>query len=194
MFPRRGLRYGAAMPLAKKRSGSGITVPGNTGVKIVKAVTIRAPAAELYRFWRNFSNLSQIIRHPVKITVLSETESEWSVSAPFSDKKVTWRATVINDKPPGLIAWRSDPEAEVPNAGSVRFEKAPGDEGTEVTVALEYDAPGGKVGAVLAKLSPDAPSHQVADTLRRLKALVEAGEIPTIEGQPVGEPQRSKRK
>lgn len=178
---------------AAHRPSSGISVPGNTGVKVVRTCTIRKPAGELYKFWRDFSNLPQIIRHPVKIKVLSPTESEWSVSAPFSEKKVSWRATVINDKAPHLIAWRSNPDSEVPNAGSVRFEKAPGDEGTEVTVALEFDPPGGKLGGLIAKLSSDEPGRQVADTLRRFKALCEAGEIPTIEGQSVGEPQRSKK-
>jgi uncharacterized membrane protein len=176
------------MPPAQKRSPSRITVPGNKGIKVVKSCTILASAADLYRFWRDFTNLPKIIRHPVEIQVLSETQSEWSVSAPFSDRKISWRASVINDKEPSLIAWQSEPGSEVPNAGSVRFEPAPGDEGTEVTVALEYDPPGGKIGGFLAKLSPDAPSRQVADALRRLKALFEAGEIPVTEGQPVGEP------
>jgi uncharacterized membrane protein len=182
------------MPAVKPRPPSRIAVPGNAGVKVVKSCTIRAPAGELYRFWRNFSNLPRIIRHPVRVTVLNETESEWSVSAPLSSKQVTWRATIINERAPELIAWRSSADAEVPNAGSVRFEPAPGDEGTEVKVAFEFDPPGGKWGGAIAKLSPEAPSRQVADTLRRLKALFEAGEIPTIDGQSVGEPQRSKRK
>lgn len=74
----------------------------------------------------------------------------------------------------------------------MRFEAAPGDEGTEVRVQLEYDAPGGKFGALLAKLSGGEPAQQVAEALRRFKALMEGGEIPTIDGQSVGEPQRSK--
>ena len=64
----------------------------------------------------------------------------------------------------------------------------------EVTVALEYDPPGGKLAALLAKLSGEEAGQQVGETLRRFKALMEAGEIPTTEGQPVGEPQRSLRK
>ena len=40
------------------------------------------------------------------------------------------------------------------------------------------------------KLTRDAASSQVYDALRRLKALLEAGEIPTTEGQPAGGPQR----
>ncbi|MES2696944.1 MAG: cyclase, partial [Verrucomicrobiota bacterium] len=88
---------------------------------------------------------------------------------------------------------RSGPGADVANAGSVRFEAAPGDEGTEVTVALEYDPPGGKLGAAVAKLTRDSAGSQVYDALRRFKALMEAGEIPTTEGQSVGGPQRKEK-
>jgi uncharacterized membrane protein len=183
----------ASHPSSPPIDRSRISVPGNSGVKITRARTIRKSAQQLYEFWRDFRNLPQIIKHPVRITVLSETESEWSVSAPFTDSEVTWRATIISDKPGEVIAWRSIEGAEIPNAGSVRFDPAPGDEGTEVTVSLEYAPPGGKLGGLIAKLSPDEPGRQTMAALRRFKALMEAGEIPTIEGQPVGEPQRSKQ-
>lgn len=171
---------------------SKITVPGNRGIKVVKSVTVRRPAEELYAFWRDLSNLPKIIKHPVEITTVSAVESHWAVSAPTKEP-VEWDAFIINDEPGRLIAWRSHESAEVANAGSVRFEPAPGDEGTEVTVKLEYDPPGGRLGALVAKFTGDEAGQQVADALRRFKALFEAGEIPTTEGQPVGEPQRSKR-
>src|SRR5688572_32022341 len=118
---------------------SAISVPGNHGIKVVRSCTIRRSAEDLYRFWRDFTNLALIIRHPVTIAISGDgQESGWAVSAPFKSEKLSWRATIINDKPPELIAWRSLSGADVPNAGSVRFEPAPGDEGTEVTVALEY--------------------------------------------------------
>lgn len=164
-------------------------VRGNRGVKVVRACTIRRPAHELYEFWRDPSRLVAVVRHPVEIVRRTEGESHWEVNAPLGDHKAVWDALIINDEPGRLIAWRSTEGSEVPNAGSVRFEPAPGDEGTEVTVALEYEPPGGKLGAWLAKLSPEEPGKQVADTLRRFKALMEAGEIPTIEGQPAGRPQ-----
>lgn len=169
-------------PLAK------IVIPGNRGVKIVRAVTVRKPASELYAFWRNVENLPQVIQSPVAIRATSLTESHWIVSAP-GGTTVEWDAVVINDHPDSLIAWRSREGAGVANAGSVRFEPAPGDEGTEVTVALEYDPPGGKVGALFAKLSGKEGGQQVERALQRFKALMEAGEIPTIEGQSVGGPQ-----
>ncbi len=181
-------------PSAKVTWPSAITVPGNRGVKVTRACTILRPAAELYEFWRNLENLPRIIKHPVTIRRDASGKSHWSVSAPFGDHKVEWDAVIINDKPGELIAWRSLEGAQVPNAGTVRFERAPDGTGTEVTVQLEYDPPGGKLGALFAKLTGEEPGQQVAEALRRFRALMEAGEIPTTEGQPVGEPQRSKGK
>lgn len=169
-----------------------IAVPGNRGIKVVRAVTVRKPAAELYAFWRELPNLAKVIKHPVTITQLSPEESHWSVSAP-GNTRVEWDALIINDKPSELIAWRSREGAAVENAGTVRFQPAPGDEGTEVTVSLEYNPPGGRLGALVAKLTGDSGGRQVAEALRRFKALMEAGEIPTTEGQPVGGPQAQRK-
>lgn len=180
-------------PSRAKKSQSKIAVPGNRGVKVVRSCTIRKPAPELYQFWRSLENLTTIIKHPVAITALSDTESHWKASAP-GNTFVEWDAVIINDHPNELIAWRSKEGAEIPNAGSVRFEPAPGDEGTEVTVQLEYDPPGGKIAALLAKLTGEEPKQQVGEALRRFKALMEAGEIPTIQGQSAGGPQLEMRR
>ncbi len=157
---------------------SKIVVPGNTGTKVVKSITIQRPRSELYRFWRNPENLALVIKHPVRITVESSTVSHWTVSGPPGDSVVEWTALVINDTTDSLIAWRTGDGASVAHAGSVRFETAAKAEGTEVTVALEYDLPGGKIGELWAKIMGKEPGQQVADTLRRLKELMEGGEIP----------------
>lgn len=176
---------GAVKPI----STSKVSVPGNQGPRIVHAVTIRKPATELYAFWRKVENLQLVIEDPVSITALSSEESHWVVTAPGGT--VEWNSLIINEEPDQLIAWRSREGSQVPNAGSVRFSPAPGDEGTEVTVALEYDPPGGKLGALVAKFSGEDAGLQVYKTLKRFKALMEAGEIPTIKNQSVGEPQAS---
>lgn len=138
-------------------------------------------------------NLVSVIKHPVSIVRITDSESHWRVSAPGKDHFVEWDAVIINDEPNELIAWRSKEGADVPNAGTVRFQPAPGDEGTEVRVQLEYDVKGGKLAALLAKITGEEPEQQVAEALRRFKALMEAGEIPTIEGQSAGGPQKDDR-
>lgn len=168
-------------------------VRGPQGVKVVWSVTIRRPAGELYAFWRNLENVMKVVKHPVSIQRTSDLESHWSVSAPPGDRCVEWDAVIFNDEPDRLIAWRSREGAEIDNAGTVRFEPAPGDEGTEVTVQLEYNPPGGKLASKLAKLTGEEAGQQVREALRRFKALMEAGEIPTTEGQPVGAPRGGRR-
>jgi uncharacterized membrane protein len=191
-MPTETLSQSGASPTAPhERVTSTAAVAGNRGIKVVRAVTIRKPAAELYAFWRDVSNLPRIIHHSATVTPKSADESHWVVSAPGGH--VEWDAVVINDKPGRLIAWRSKAGGDVDSAGSVRFEDGPGDEGTEVTVALEYDPPGGKIGALIAKFTRDSASSQVYDALKRFKALLEAGEIPTITGQSVGGPQGSRK-
>ena len=157
----------------------------------MRAVTIRKPASELYAFWRDIENLQRVIKEPVLITARSADESHWKVAAPTGT--VEWDSLIINDDPGALIAWRSRDGADVPNAGTVRFEAAPGDEGTEVTVAVEYDPPAGTLGKLAAKFTGEDAGLQIYITLKRLKALMEAGEIPTTEGQSVGEPQASEK-
>lgn len=190
--PKTSRRGNTTVAVRKGLAPSKIVVPGNKGVKISRAVTIRKPARPLYDFWRDLENLARVIKHPVSIVNKSDIESHWSVSAPPGNRRVEWDALIINDEKDKLIAWRSRENSEIPNAGTVRFAPAPGSEGTEVTVTLEYQPPGGKLGALLAKLSGEEAGQQVGDTLRRFKALMEAGEIPTTDGQPVGEPQRKK--
>ncbi|NJN19465.1 MAG: hypothetical protein HC822_26080 [Oscillochloris sp.] len=78
-----------------------------------------------------------------------------------------------------MIAWRSEPDAQIVNAGSVRFRDAPGERGTEIRVVLEYMPPAGMLGRAAARLLGEEPGQQVMDDLRRLKMVIEAGEVAT---------------
>jgi uncharacterized membrane protein len=68
----------------------------------------------------------------------------------------------------------------------VSFKPAPGGRGTDVRVRLQYHPPAGKVGAAIAWMFGEEPSQTIQEDLRRFKRLMEAGEIPTVEGQPRG--------
>ena len=52
-----------------------------------------------------------------------------------------------------------------------------GGRGTEVHVELRYDPPAGKLGALVAKLFGEEPRQQVDGDLRRLKQVLETGEV-----------------
>jgi uncharacterized membrane protein len=145
-------------------------------VHVRKAITILRSPAELYSFWRNFENLPRFMYHLDFVRRIDDRRSHWRAKGP-AGLKVEWDAEIVEDRPNELIAWRSLPNADVPNWGSVRFVRAPADQGTEVHVDLNYEPPGGPLAATIAKLFGEEPKQQVSGDLRRLKQLMEAGEI-----------------
>jgi uncharacterized membrane protein len=68
----------------------------------------------------------------------------------------------------------------------VTFERATGGRGAIVHVEMFYWPPAGKIGAHLARLLGEEPRKQINDDLRRLKQLIETGEVATTLGQPSG--------
>src|SRR4051794_5251509 len=83
-----------------------VSVPDEHGTKVVKSVTIHRNAQELYEFWRRFENLPLFMRNLVSVSQTSDTDSHWIARSP-TGKKVTWDATIINEHPGELIAWRT---------------------------------------------------------------------------------------
>jgi uncharacterized membrane protein len=146
------------------------------GIHVTEAITIKRPRHEVYGFWHNFENLPRFMAHLESVQVLDGNRSRWKAKAP-AGASVEWEAETIEDRDNELIAWRSLPDAAVPNSGSVTFRDAPGDRGTEVLVELRYQPPGGKVGALIAKLFGEEPEQQVKGDLRRFKQVMETGEI-----------------
>ena len=186
----RSLR-GALMALA----GGGLVYRGvtaqkeatdtNQTIKVEKTVTINSSPEELYRFWHDFENLPRFMKHLKFVKVYDEKRSHWIANAPLGNS-VEWDAEIINDQENHLIAWASVEGADIDNSGFVRFQPAPNGRGTEVKVVIEYNPPGGAIGAAVAKLFGEEPEQQIGDDLRRFKQIIEAGEIATTEGQPVG--------
>jgi uncharacterized membrane protein len=140
-------------------------------------VTIARPAQEVYDFWRNFSNLSGVMENVERIEILDETRSHWTVKAP-AGRTVDWEAVVTEDVPGQLIAWQSVEGSQLRNSGRVEFHDVPG-RGTVVRAVIAYDPPGGAIGEWLAKLFQREPALQARRDLRRVKQLLETGEIST---------------
>jgi uncharacterized membrane protein len=152
-------------------------------IQAEKAITINKPLDELYRFWRHVENLPRFMAHLKSVQSTGHRRSHWVARAPFG-MTAEWDAEITDERDNELIAWRSLEGSRIPNQGRVRFQRAPGGRGTEVHVSLAYTPPMGKLGATVAKLLGEEPNQQLAEDLRRFKALMEAGEIPTVEGQP----------
>lgn len=159
------------------------TVPGQLTAH--GSVLLNCSPEEAYRFWHDFENLSRFMRHIYSINKTGESRYRWTALAPLG-VRLTWEAEIVADRQNELISWRSLPGSEVEVDGSVEFRNAPSNRGTIVESVVIYRPPAGVLGKSVAKLFGRYPSFIMRQDLRRFKALVEAGEIPTIEGQSHG--------
>jgi len=169
---------GLTRRVAREHGSPVASVGRGQGTKVEESVTINRPVLEVYRFWRNFENLPRFMDHLEAVTVIDETRSHWVAKGP-AGTRAEWDAVIHNEIDDELIAWRSLPGSEISNAGSVHFSPSADGAGTEVRVVLSYDPPAGKVGVAFAKLLGEEPSKQVADDLRRLKQVMDSGEVVT---------------
>jgi uncharacterized membrane protein len=152
-------------------------------IEVEKAITIDKSPEELYRFWRQLENLPRFMAHLQSVQNTGHRRSHWVAKAPLG-RTAAWDVEITEERDNELIAWRSLEGSCVPNQGHVRFLRAPWGRGTEVHIRLAYKPPRGKLGAIVAKLFSKEPHRQLDEDLHRFKHLMEAGEIPTIAGQP----------
>ena len=169
---------------AKTSRSSDPTTHGSA-IRVRTAITVNRPPEAVYGHWHRLENLPQFMYHLESVQVDEGGRSRWVAKAP-AGTTVEWEAEIVEDVPNELIAWRSLDGADVPNSGSVRFRPAPAGRGTEVTLELEYEPPGGAVGAAGARLFGEEPVQQVKDDLRRFKQVMETGEVVRSHGTPEG--------
>jgi uncharacterized membrane protein len=156
------------------------------GIDLDTTITIQQPREEVYRHWRHLENLPQFMHHLSDVRQLDARRSHWIAPVPKTDTEIEWDAELVAEEENRRLAWRSVDDAVVDNAGEVSFDDAPGGRGTEVHVRLSYRPPAGLAGKGMAKLLNPVFEQMIKEDLRRFKHVMEAGEIPTTEGQPAG--------
>jgi len=176
---------GAGLAYAVVKTIQSTSNPIAREVHVETSVTIDKSPEELYAFWRDFKNLPLFMKHLESVTELDQRKSHW-VAKEIGAARVEWDAELYNEKENELIAWRSLENADVVNAGSVRFQRGPTGHGTYVRVTVNYNPPAGRLGAAVAQLLGGEPSQLIKEDLRRLKQMMETGEIATIDGQTSG--------
>jgi len=167
---------------------------GHAGIRVQGAITVNRPKEELYRVWRDFANLPLFMNHlkSVEVDVSSGGRtSHWAAKAPLG-MDIEWDSELTEDRENAYLAWRSLPGAVIESEGSISFADAPGGRGTTVQVSMQYDSPGGSMGAAFATLFGQEPGQQVREDLRGFKQIMETGEMPTAAYQPSGRVGREK--
>ncbi|HTG39444.1 SRPBCC family protein [Sphingomonas sp.] len=175
---------------AKSPSGTG-AAPGRTARRdwfgqyrvVGKTVTIARPSRnELFAFWRDFTNLPSFMENLNAVSPVGDGQFEWEIVAP-GEGSVRVVTEIASERQGELIAWRSVEGSSIDTEGRVAFRDAPGDRGTQVELVVAYRPPAGRLGVAVAKLLQREPEVQARRDLRRFKALMETGEIPTSDNR-----------
>jgi uncharacterized membrane protein len=159
-----------------QQHGRSAVLDASESERIVRSVTVNAPPARLYAFWRDFANLPKVMEYIESVEILDDRRSRWRAKS-VGGATVEWVSEIVRDEPNEFISWKTVAGSDVTHAGSVHFRPST-TAGTEVRVEIDYDPPGGRLGRVVAALTGRDPNRQVAEELRRLKHLVESGEAP----------------
>jgi uncharacterized membrane protein len=152
---------------------------GKRGIHVRESVRIEKPLAEVYRFWRQLENLPRFMTNLEKVIELGNGRSRWIARGP-ADVTVEWDAEIINEIENKVIGWRSLPGGDVVTAGSVTFAAVRRGPSTQISVHLQYAPPAGRFGALVATVAGREPSQTIRGDLRRLKQILEAGEVPRV--------------
>jgi uncharacterized membrane protein len=147
---------------------------------VERSVTVGESADELSRYWRDPELLTHIVGNFAEVTAAGEDRHHWTVNAPLG-RSIEWETEIVEDRSGERLRWKSSETAMLSNEWSVSFRPAPADRGTEVTLELRFDPPGGSVGHTAMELLGIVPASLAEKALDRFKSLAETGEIPTLE-------------
>jgi uncharacterized membrane protein len=137
---------------------------------VEKTIDVNVPVSTAYDQWTQFEDFPRFMEGIVSVRQIDDTHVHWI--AEVNGERQEWDAEIVEQEPDRVIAWRST--GGLRNSGRVEF--LPIEEGTRVSVEMEYDPEGIKetVGAALG-----LDGGQVGDDLERFKDLVESREVPT---------------
>ncbi|WP_315763043.1 SRPBCC family protein [Sphingomonas sp. Y38-1Y] len=148
-----------------------------------KTVTVSKPSRdELFAFWRDFTNLPAFMENLNAVRPAGQGRWEWEIVAP-GETSVKVVTEIASERAGELIVWRSVEGSSIDTEGRVAFRDAPGGRGTQVELVVAYVPPAGGAGVAIAKLLQREPEQQARRDLRRFKALMETGEIPTSDNR-----------
>ena len=134
-----------------------------------QTVTVAAPRAQVMQFWRDPENLTRVFGDRVRVETAEVNHVRWTWEV--AGTTTTWDTRV--DVTEEGLAFVGEDDADTPGPRVVlATADAPRGLGTEMTLRAEVPAPELVTGAM------------TFTALYRARALMQTGEIPTLQGSP----------
>jgi uncharacterized membrane protein len=175
---------GGALAYSGLRSGNG-TQQSQRRPELGSNILVNASQDEAFRLWRDLENAPRFMNHIESVSMLDDRRSQWTAIGPMG-AKLHWVAEITGEQPGEHIAWRSLPGSDLEVNGRVEFKQATGNRGTVVHSTMQYTVANRALRGAASGFVGRQAKFFVRQDLRRFKALIETGEIPTTKGQSHG--------
>jgi len=146
-----------------------------------RTVTIARPRAEVWAFLRDPANLPLFVQGVVSAEAAGD-RILLSVRTPRGATKDV-EISIENERDGEAVLWRTAGDSPVDIEGHLKLRDGPAGRGTEITGLVRWSPPGGRAGHAAAKAAGRDPRAQVRRQLKRLKMLLETGEIATSQNR-----------
>jgi uncharacterized membrane protein len=183
------LAFGAA-EFVRRHVSLPVTIPalrsdkGQQGeyIRSRAVITIACEPGAVYRYWRDLNNAPLYMSGVEEVRVVSEKVAIWKM-CPIQGKGFSWVGETTEDIPDKKIGWQIIGSDVMSGSGGVQFRSGLKPGTTEVQLHQEVQFP----VTITIGLSQMLMRRQLQETLRRLKQILETGEVARIAGQPSGE-------
>ena len=149
-------------------------------INIMTVIHVNKSREEVYRYWRQLSNLPKFMSHLESVEEMDSKTSHWKAKAVGVIGSIEWDAEIVKEIHGELLGWNSLPGATIHNAGKVEFKDAAGG-GTELKVLITYRAPFGDVGEGIASLFNPMFKKMIKEDVKNFKRHIETGDNPLNE-------------
>lgn len=142
-----------------------------------RTVTIAAPRERIYGMWRDPRRLTEFMQGLSAVETGDDDHMVWLLDTPDGPLRV--KARVVDERENEAVAWRSVEGSDVEIEAKVQLRDAPAGRGTEVAAHVAWRPHAGIAGRWAALLRGTDPAVRGRQDLKRLKMLLETGEIAT---------------
>lgn len=150
---------------------------GRTFGTIDECIVIKRPVEHVFSFYDDFRNLPNFLGDVVRIQVLGDFTSRWTVQAPLG-LALNWTVIVTDNQPNSRVAYRT-----VSMAASVCWDVtfSPGPQADTTLVREVMSMPGGLIGRAVLGAIGKPPAKELRANLKRLKEFLETGHVSTMD-------------
>ena len=174
-FPRAGSEY---VPLPRGSEGNRVT--GHA------VQTIGATPEQVYALFSQPETLPIWQEGVLSVTQTGEKTLHFVMQDPTTAKQTEFDSEIVEAVPGKKHVSRVVSGPFAGTTDTLLLEEDPAGRGTRAVMISDYQMPGGAISSAIASALSRGPEQIVIENLRHLKELLEAGEIPSTEGQPAG--------